>query len=110
MQKGNETRREHAHCASEGTVEMDEWLRNGRIEYVKAAKLDARPMRFPVMIDPLQFVYVDAIVRECESEYVIKATVDDGTVHEFRGANLDALYGRLAKLLNDISEGKGWQN
>lgn len=89
---------------------MDEWLQNGRIEYVKAAKLDARPMRFPVMIDPVQFVYVDAIVRECDGGYVITATVDDGTVHQFRGSNLDALYGKLAGLLNNISEGKGWQN
>ena len=36
--------------------------------------------------------------------------IDEGTVHEFRGANLDALYGQLAKLLNGISEGKGWQS
>ncbi len=85
---------------------MDEWLERGRIEYVKAAKLNARMMRFPVMIDPMQFVYVDAIVRECDGGYVITATVDDGTAHEFRGENLDALYGKLAKLLNDISEGR----
>ena len=85
---------------------MDEWLEQGHIQYVKLAKLDARPMRFPVMIDPMRFVYVDAIVRECEGGYVITATVDDGAVHEFRGANLDALYGRLAELLNSISEGK----
>lgn len=85
---------------------MDEWLEQGRIEYVKLARLDARPMRFPVMIDPMQFVYVDAIVRECEGGYLITATVDNGTVHEFRGANLDALYGQLAELLNSISEGK----
>lgn len=89
---------------------MDEWLRNGRIEFVKLARLNARTMRFPVMIDPARFVYVDAIVRECESGYVITATVDDGTVHEFSGTNLDKLYGKLANLLNDISEGKSCQS
>lgn len=85
---------------------MDEWLERGRIEYVKAVKLNARMMRFPVMIDPMQFVYVDTIVRECDSGYVITATVDGGTVHEFRGANLDSLYGQLAQLLKDIEEGR----
>ena len=89
-------------------MELQRWIDEGTIAYAKLAKLDARPMRFPVMIDPMQFAYVDAIVRKCEGEYLITATVDDGTVHEFRGANLDALYGKLAKLLNDISEGKGW--